>query len=581
MIGKFTLTVFLFVLLISGNTLGQDLLAVKKTEFVVGEPSQKQAFEKVKEASALYEKGLGYVVQSLSLFLGAFEVNDANAELNYNIGLCYLIAGPRAEALPYLLSAQSLRPNLSEDIHFLIALAYKYQYNFAKAIVHFKMNKELIKSSYHKEQNELLSICDKHIQECLNARFLLENMSGPKVVMLEGSVNSEFDEFNPQIIDKNLFFSSRRGMNGENRSPEDQKYFENLFKSSKEEQLWSHVKKEENNLGGNVNYTLLTQAADNQFVFYNSKSGFGDLFWAKIVKGKWTIDKELKFINSNYSRESSASIPKSGDEIYFVSDRKEGFGECDIYYSTRISKSKWSEPMNIGGDINTEYDEGDVFISPDGNKLFFSSKGHNSMGGYDIFYCEREVDGAWGNPRNMGFPLNSVDNDITYREDEGGVFYFASDRSGGKGGFDIYREKEIETIKKESTLAQEPSVEEIQESEIEVSRSIEIVSAKNDTIKLSASPIKQKLVEEDFVYRVQIAASRKKMDSMDIYKRYKGQGVVEHLFVENWHKYTIGRFLTFKEAAKYRDNCGVKDAFVVLFKGGIRLGIARRPFALN
>lgn len=576
MIGKFTLTVFLCFLFFSGNVLGQDLLPVKKSEFVAGKSTRKPAFEKIKEANVFYEKGIGYAAQSLQLFLSANELNGTIPELNYNIGLCYLIAGPRAEALPYLLSAQSMHPNLKEDIHFLIALAYKYQYNFSESIIHFKMNKELIEQNHYKEQRELLSIIEKHIQECRNAKFLIDNMNGPKVAVLAGKVNSEFDEFNPQILEGDLFFSSRRGINEEARSAEDQKYFEKLFKSSKIEQLWNQVTQEENNLGKNINYTLLTRFDERQFVFYNSKSGSGDLFWAERVKNKWKLGKGLNFINEKYSRESSASIPKSGNEIYFVSNRKGGFGACDIYYCKKDSKSKWSKPVNIGGDINTEYDEGDVFISADGSKLFFSSKGHNNMGGYDIFLCERLASGDWGKPKNLGFPLNSVDNDITYSEDENGDFYFASDRSGGKGGFDIYCEKQFEPAGEEVLVEKDPVVVEIPEPKIEVPVSVSL-----DPIKVGASAMKQELVEEDFVYRVQIAASRKEMDSNEIYKRYTGEDVIEHLFVENWHKYTIGRFLDYKEAARYRDHCGVKDAFVVLFKGGYRLGIARKPLEAN
>ncbi|PCH70677.1 MAG: hypothetical protein COC06_03965 [Bacteroidales bacterium] len=585
MIWKFTSIVFLFVLLLSGNLTGQELLPVKKSEFVDNEPNRKKAFGQIKKANNLYEKGIGFVPQSLDLFLSACKSNDNNPELNYNIGVCYLISGPRNEALSYLLSAQLANADISADIHFLIGLAYKYQNNFSEAIIHFKMNKELIEQNNYKEQKELLPISDKHIQECRNGRVLLGKTGDLEIQMIEGQLNSEYDEFNPQILDNSLFFSSRRGLKDDSRSPEDQKFFEKLFKSDRNDLSWSEVVEEKNNLGENVNSTLLSKFGDKQFVFYNSKSGEGDLFFAEKVKEKWKIGKAVKFINEKDSRESSASVPLSGDEIYFVSNRKGGFGECDIYYCSKESDSKWSKPMNIGGDINTEYDEGDVFISADGAKLFFSSKGHNTMGGYDIFKCEREGTGVWGKPQNMGYPINSSDNDITYSEDQDGVFYFASERSGGKGGFDIYCEKIPEPVIEEVFVAEvdEPEipVEVIPEAKIEVPVTIPVVSVKSEAVALTEVPVKQELVEEDFIYRVQIAAARKEMHPKEIFNRYKGGDVIDHLFVENWHKYTIGEFLTFKDAAKYRDACGVKDAFVVLFKGGYRLGIASKPFGAN
>lgn len=588
MIWKFTSTILLFVLLLSGSVNGQELLPVKKSEFIDSEPNRKQVYVGVKEALRLYEKGIGYASRSLNLLLQAYEHNNHNPELNYNIGVCYLIAGPKNEALSYLLSAKKANADISADIHFLIGLAYKYQNNFSEAIIHFKMNKELIEQNNYKEQKELLPISDKHIQECRNARMLMENVTNIELQLIEGNVNSEFDEFNPQLIDTSLFFSSRRGLADDSRSPDDQKFFEKLFKSDNDGRVWSEVREEKNNLGENVNSTLLSKFDDNQFVFYNSNSGSGDLFFAEKVKAKWKIGKAIKFINEKESRESSASITQAGDEIYFVSNRKGGFGKCDIYYCKRELDSKWSKPINIGGEINTEYDEGDVFISADGAKLFFSSKGHNTMGGYDIFKCDREESGVWGKPQNLGCPINSSDNDITYSENQDGMFYFASERSGGKGGFDIYCQKIPEPVIEEAIVEEiieepiaEVLVEEIPEAKIEIPLAVPVVSAKSEILAIAKTPERQELVEEDFVYRVQIAAAKKEMQPKGLFSRYKGGEVIDHLFVEGWHKYTIGEFKTFKEAAKFRDSCGVKDAFVVLFKGGYRLGIARRPFDGN
>ncbi len=584
MIWKFTSIVFLFLLLFSENIIGQELLPVKKSEFIDNDSNRKQAYVQIKEAIKLYEKGEGYVVQSLKLFLSAHHLNDSNPELNYNIGVCYLIAGPREEALSYLQSVQLANADISADIHFLIGLAYKYKNNFSEAIIHFKMNKELIQQNNYKEQKELIPISDKHIQECRNGRLLMENYTNIELQSVGANINSEFDEFNPQIFDRSLFFSSRRGLDDDSRSPEDQKFFEKLFRSDKSESDWSLAIEEKNNFGDNVNFTLFSKFDNGQFVFYNSKSGAGDLFQAEKVKDKWKIGKEIKVINEKDSRESSASIPQSGDEIYFVSNRKGGFGECDIYYCKKESESKWSKPINAGGEINTEYDEGDVFISADGTKLYFSSKGHNTMGGYDIFKCERQLSGEWGKPQNLGYPINSSDNDITYCEDTNGVFYFASDRSAGIGGFDIYCQKIPETVMEEVAAvipAEEPVIEEVVETKIEVPIAAPVVAVKSEAVAITAAPVRQELVEEDFVYRVQIAAARKEMNPKDIFNRYKGGEVIDHLFVEGWHKYTIGGFTTFKEAAAFRDACGVKDAFVVLFKGGYRLGIARRPFEGN
>ena len=571
---KFIILVLFTVFTTSFQMQGQELLSIKKSHFVDAVQTRKVEYSKIKEALSLYDKGLGFVGESLNLFLEAYAVNENNAELNYNLGICYLIAGPKNKALSFLLAAESSNPDISNEIHFYIGLAYQYQNNFSKAITHFKMSNELIVQNNYKEQKVLIPISEKHIRESRNGKMFMENPSDLELELLVPEVNSHFDEFNPQVFNEYLYFSSRRTFENEDaRSKQDQKYFEKLFKAVNNENVWGDVRREKNNLGANVHATLLCNFNENQFVFYKSKDGAGDLVLAEKTKGKWKEGKSLKFINTKKSRESSASTSDASNEIYFVSNRKDGFGKCDIYYCQLGTDGKWSKPINVGGDINTEYDEGDVYITRNGKSLYFSSKGHNSMGGYDIFKCERAEMGEWGSPVNLGIPMNSAENDITYSEDAEGAFYFASDRSEGIGGYDIYRQK-ISAPVIEETPIEEPIEKEIKLIEPVV---VPIVDAVKETVKIFEEPMKQELVEEDFVYRVQIAACKKEMNPTGLFRRYKGDDVIEHLFVENWHKYTIGEFSSFEDAAKHRDACGVKDAFIVLFKGGLRLGIARRP----
>lgn len=593
MIWKSTTAIFLLFMLSTSITNGQVLLPVKKSEFINEKQASKDEYKHIKDALKIYTKGIGFVSESLELLLEAHKVNQNNPELNYNIGVCYLISGPRDAALPFLYSAEEANADISQDIQFLLGLAYKYRNEFTKAIVHFKINNELIEQNNYKEQKELISIVEKHIQECRNGRQFFENIGLEEIELVDESVNSSFDDFNPQFFDDKLFFSSRRGMEEDNRSPNDQKYFEKLFSADLIGEDFDEISKEKDNLGSNVNFTLLTKYEENNYVCYNSNSGSGDLYLASKSKNKWKIDKSLKAINKKDSRESSASLTADGRELYFVSNRKDGFGDCDIYYCTKEDNGKWSKPMNIGGDINTEYDEGDVFVSADGSELYFSSNGHNTIGGYDIFKCKRHELGGWESPENMGVPINSADNDINFTKTLDGGFYFASERSGGNGGYDIYRNKTPDPVVQEvvaQIIEDEPIVEakiieapinDIPEEKVEIPIDIPVIVAKTQSVGLTEVPMKQELVEEDFVYRVQIAACRKEMDSKELFKRYKGGDVIDHLFVEEWHKYTIGGFETFEKAAAYKDACGVSDAFVVLFKGGYRLGIAQRPIGTN
>ena len=563
---------------------GQSLRPVKKSDYVNGVKERKSQYSKIKEAHMYFEKGLGYVDQCLFLLLEAYEANSANAELNFNIGICYLSVGPKKEALKYLLEAEKLNPDVCEEIHFYIGCAYQYNHEFSKAITHFRMNKELIEQNGYKDKMHLIAMSKRHIEECKNGKLSEGNNSENRVENLGDNVNSEFDDFNPVFNEQQLFFSSRRKNDKTKRSEKDQKFFERIYKSAYTDGEYGTSTLQNSSNDNKDNVALLTRYDSVSYIVYVSGVGNGDLYFAEKINDKWKLKKACKVLNKADSRESSACVTDNGNTIYFISNRKGGFGECDIYYSRKNEKGKWDKPVNLGGDINTEYDEGDVFVTEEGNEMYFSSKGHNTIGGYDIFKCVREENGMWSSPVNMGMPINTADNDINFRKTMEGQCYFASERSGGKGGFDLYTitqpavEKEPVVEMAESAIVEPVAKEEEKMVQTVVAPKVPVASVEQP---LQEIKMEQKLVKEDFVYRVQIAACRKEMTPLDLFKRYKGKDVIEHLYVEGWHKYTIGGFETFEEAAKYRDSCGVSDAFVVLFKGGMRLGIAKKTGVVN
>jgi outer membrane protein OmpA-like peptidoglycan-associated protein len=134
-------------------------------------------------------------------------------------------------------------------------------------------------------------------------------------------------------------------------------------------------------------------------------------------------------------------LSPDGKTLYFVSDNeKTTTGGKDIFFSRQDANGKWKKPENIGNEINTPYNEEAVFLSSDGNTLYFSSNGHNSMGGFDVFRSERNDFGEWSPAENMGYPINSPDDDVFYKTTPGGRYaYYSANRMGGHGGRDIYR----------------------------------------------------------------------------------------------------------------------------------------------
>jgi outer membrane protein OmpA-like peptidoglycan-associated protein len=177
------------------------------------------------------------------------------------------------------------------------------------------------------------------------------------------------------------------------------------------------------------------------FILYQGHIEGGDIQIStyKQEKRKWSRPKRVTGRLTSKDGETSASISPDGQEIFYVSRNKElSLGGKDILHSRLDHKGKWGKPVNIGSIINTPYDEEGVFITPDGKYLYFASRGHNTMGGFDIFRSERREDGAWLPPENLGYPINTPDDEVFYITDKSGkTGYYSCIREGGIGAKDI------------------------------------------------------------------------------------------------------------------------------------------------
>lgn len=165
-----------------------------------------------------------------------------------------------------------------------------------------------------------------------------------------------------------------------------------------------------------------------------------DIYYSEYIDGEWTPIKSVsEKINLPTTWESQPSISADGKTLYFVSDRAGGFGGYDIYRSVKTETGEWGTPINLGPVINSTGNEKSPFIHPDGKTLYFSSDGWLGLGGYDIFYSRLNDDGSWSTPVNLGYPINSADDEVGFFvSTDGKTGYFASNKLKGVGGWDLY-----------------------------------------------------------------------------------------------------------------------------------------------
>ncbi|HEY6976363.1 MAG TPA: OmpA family protein, partial [Chitinophagaceae bacterium] len=216
--------------------------------------------------------------------------------------------------------------------------------------------------------------------------------------------------------------------------------FEDLYVSYKKNGAWSMAQ----DFGEPVNSEEhdatagLSNDGSALFIYKNDKNDGGDLYESRLKGTSWRRPEHLNGnINTRY-HESTISESYDGKTIYFVSNRENGIGDRDIYFCTKDRKGNWITPTNAGAIINTKYAEEGVFLHPDGVTMYFSSQGHGTMGGYDIFKSTL-VNGKWTEPVNLGWPINGPDDDVFFVVSANGRRgYYSSAREGGFGDKDIY-----------------------------------------------------------------------------------------------------------------------------------------------
>lgn len=395
-----------------------------------------------KEQKNIFLDGDSYYVyqdylSAASLFKKVYNADSEFREINYKLGDALFQLKEYEEALPYL--EKGIGYNL--DAHYQIAQIHLYKGELKecqKVIKDFKNIIDIKKSKYSLEDLKNLE------EKTIVAERLMQNPDVVNILNLGNKVNSKQDEYVPLIASDEsvLIFTSRRIRQGNEMDPTGQP-FEDIYISYKENGEWTEAKP----IPGEVNTAKhdacvgLSPDGERLFVYRSNENLIGGDIYESINKnGQWSIPLRMGSEINNYETiEPSASLSLDGKTFYFSSNREGGFGGFDLYRVKLLPNGNWSEAKNLGPSINTAFDEDAPFIHPDGKSLYFSSKGHVNMGGFDVFKSELIEEEKWTTPINLGYPTNTTKDDIYFvisaNEKHG---YYASEKSGGFGEHDIY-----------------------------------------------------------------------------------------------------------------------------------------------
>ncbi|MCX6301678.1 MAG: hypothetical protein NTW82_05805 [Bacteroidia bacterium] len=387
-----------------------------------------QSTKEMKEIFAQAESYYLYEEYELANQLYILLENPENLNITYKIGTCYLsIPDEKEKAIPYLEAAvknatyDAKSGSFKEkraplDTYFFLAKAYLINNELEKGLNTLQNFRSLAKETEGKGGMENLDFVDQQIQACKIAMGFKEN----PVAISKKTLGTDFSQGsmneNPAVsFDGNtIVYTERRGL------------VNVILFSKKIRGIWQTPFEITDQLNASEDCSSCSLNMDGTELYLYKNDNFdGNIYTSKYINDQWTpIVKLNKNINTKFY-ESHASVSADGSKLYFTSNREGGKGGLDIYVSERDASGDWGLPVNLGPTVNTVYNEDTPFIIQDDSVLYFCSEGHNSMGGYDNFKS-RKIGTEWEKPQNLGYPVNTTDDNKFFQPSNNGMNAFYS-----------------------------------------------------------------------------------------------------------------------------------------------------------
>ena len=390
--------------------------------------------------------------EALPLYNRVLEKYPDNHYLFYKIGRCLLnIPYAKSQSIQYLQKACLKTPlvikpgsfkadKVPYDAIFYLADAYRVNNELEKAISTYK-------NFLNTADQEVfdINLVNDQISACARAMIMEKHPVVTNEVNLGNIINSRFSETSPVVSNDETVMVYAVNL----------QFYQAVYYSKKINGQWSVPENIIPDLKVDGDCLPVCISSDGkELYFYRFDKSLGDLYVSNRVNDKWSKIRKLNSnINTKYW-ESHACLTTDGKILYFSSNRPGGYGGLDIYKSERTSDDNWGPAINCGPVINSKYNDDAPYLTSNDKRLFLSSFGHETMGGYDIFYSDKDSSGSWGKIINPGFPVNTTDDEMFICPvNSGKSGYIYKFDLNGQGKYDICRIDIPEIAKTNSATA--------------------------------------------------------------------------------------------------------------------------------
>jgi hypothetical protein len=550
---------------------------------------------------------------ALPFYVSVYKVDSTNANVNYRIGQCYAnIPEKKQMAVSYLKEATKnidpkyvpgkyKRPQAPPEAWLLLGNVYQYKGKLDSAMLAYKEYKKIVKGDKKK-----VKIADRDMKSIEFAKKMSQHQLHLQEFNLGDLVNTRFSDYNPvvsgdqTILVYTSFWES----------------YDMIFMSKFENGAWSKPRSINKELDAEGDfYTAAISYKGNELILVKEGNYNSDLYFSNYRSGHWTKARPMPGKINSSSQETSASLSKDGKTLYFSSNRPGGEGGMDLYSATKKGR-EWNNVENLGKVINTEFDEEAPCILPDNITLYFSSNGHETMGGMDIFYSVLDKGGNWSDPVNIGPPVNTTGDDLFLDLlDDGKTAYISKYSPNGYGRNDIYkikiREEELAPLtykndssernnkqpneKKDTLTVTLPDTTKIASGEKQQPAEISEVSSKS-TVEPGQTAITNARTEPEgtvkrpttkpFNPETGVRSAKEEKKNAGISGSHGARFTIQIMALKNFietsnfsnlkkvkvssgddgfYRYTVGEYSNFRQALRQLDSIrsqGYKDAFV-------------------